>query len=166
MKYLEHTLHGRISTLTSNIMNVEEAALAADLVIGAVLVPGALAPRLLPEDIVREMKPGAVFVDVSIDQGGCAETSCQTTHSDPVYTTHDVIHYCVGNIPAAVPRTSTFALTNSTLPYVERLAGLGIEEACRQSPGICSGVNVMDGAVTSRPVAESLGLECHPLGQD
>jgi alanine dehydrogenase len=163
LKYLEHILHGRISTLMSNRMNLEEAALRADLVIGAVLVPGALAPRVLEESVVREMRPGSVFVDVAIDQGGCADTSCLTTHSDPVYTTHGVVHYCVGNIPALVPRTSTFALTNATLPYIEEIAGLGIEEACAKSPGICSGINVIGGAVVSQPVADSLELACLPL---
>lgn len=165
LKYLENNLQGRISTLFSNQYNVAEAVAQADLVIGGLLVPGALAPRVVTEWMVREMQPGAVFVDVSIDQGGCSETSRQTTHSEPVYTMHGVTHYCVGNIPAAVPRTSTFALTNSTLPYVERLAGLGLKEACRRYPGMCSGVNVMGGAVTSRPVADSLGLECRPLEQ-
>ena len=165
LQYLEHIMHGRISTLMSNRMNLEEAAIRADLVIGAVLVPGALAPRVLPESVVQGMRPGAVFVDVAIDQGGCSETSCLTTHSDPVYTRHGVVHYCVGNIPAAVPRTSTFALTNVTLPYIEQIAALGIEEACRHSPGICDGINVMRGAVTNRPVAESLGLDYTPLSE-
>ncbi len=159
LKYLEHILHGRISTLMSHIMTAEEMAVEADLVIGAVLIPGARAPQIISEEIVKSMKPGSVIVDISIDQGGCCATSRMTTHSDPVYIQHDVVHYCVGNIPAAVPRTSTFALCNVTLPYVMEIANMGLMEAAKKDPSLAKGINVIEGAMVSLPVAESLGLE-------
>ena len=163
LRYLEHILHGRITTLISNKMNVREMVREADLVIGAVLIPGALAPVLVDEEVVREMRPGSVVVDIAIDQGGCLTTSRPTTHSDPVYFAHDVLHYCVGNMPGAVPRTSTFALTNVTLPYALEIAELGLAEAVRRDPSLAKGVNVVEGRVASRPVAEAHGLEYEPL---
>jgi alanine dehydrogenase len=154
---------GKILTLASNRLSVEEVVTQADLVIGAVLVPGALAPKIVSEDIVREMKPGAVIVDISIDQGGCFETSHMTTHSDPTYVVHDVVHYCVGNMPGAVPHTSTYALTNATMPYVVALADKGLEGAVRDDPALAKGVNVLKGSVVYEPVAEAHGLDYVPL---
>jgi alanine dehydrogenase len=150
---------GKILTLASNRLSVEEAVLSADLVIGAVLVPGALAPKVVPEEIVKEMRRGSVIVDISIDQGGCIETSKMTTHSDPTYEMHDVVHYCVGNMPGAVPHTSTYALTNATLPYVVALADQGLETAVREDAALAMGVNVYKGSVVYAPVAEAHGLE-------
>ncbi len=135
----------------------------ADLVIGAVLVPGARAPKLVTEDMVRTMRPGAVIVDISIDQGGCVETAHMTTHSDPVYVVHDVVHYCVGNMPGAVPRTSTYALTNVTLLYALEIAANGLEEAVRRDRALAHGVNVYAGQVTNQGVAEAHGLAFVPL---
>jgi len=135
----------------------------ADLVIGAVLVPGAKAPHLVTEDMVAGMPPGAVVVDISIDQGGCFETSHMTTHSDPTYVAHDVVHYCVGNMPGAVPRTSTYALTNVTIPYAVEIATEGLEAAIRHDPVLALGVNVYAGEVTNRGVAEAHGLPMTPL---
>ena len=163
LRYLEHILHGRVTTLASNKMNVKQMVREADLVIGAVLIPGALTPVLVDDDTVRSMRPGSVVVDISVDQGGCITTSKMTTHSDPVYLEHDVLHYCVGNIPGAVPRTSTFALTNVTLPYALEIAGLGLKEAVRRNNSLAKGINVIEGRVSSRPVAEAHGLEYEPL---
>ncbi|MDD3717119.1 MAG: alanine dehydrogenase [Actinomycetota bacterium] len=163
LRYLEHILHGRVTTLVSNKMNVREMVREADLVIGAVLVVGALTPVLVDEDTVREMRPGSVVADISVDQGGCISTSRMTTHSDPVYVEHDVIHYCVGNMAGAVPRTSTFALANVTLPYITEIAGLGLKEAVRRDSCLAKGVNTVEGRVTSEPVARAHGLEYEPL---
>ena len=154
---------GRIMTIASNQLAVEEAVISADLVIGAVLVPGALAPKIVSEQVVKEMKPGAVVVDISIDQGGCFETSRMTTHSDPTYVVHDVVHYCVGNMPGAVPHTSTYALTNATLPYVIALANKGLEAAVRDDHHLAPGVNVYKGSVVYEPVAQAHDLEYVPL---
>ena len=154
---------GKILTLASSRLAVEEVVISADLVIGAVLVPGARAPEVVTEDIVKEMKPGSVVVDISIDQGGCIETSRMTTHSDPTYVVHDVVHYCVGNMPGAVPHTSTYALTNATLPYVMTLAELGVDEAVREDPGLARGVNTYRGSLVYEPVAEAHGFEWVPL---
>lgn len=163
LRYLERILHGRVSTLISNKMNVSEMVRGADLVIGAVLIPGARTPILVDENVVREMRPGSVVVDISIDQGGCITTSRPTTHSDPVYFEHEVLHYCVGNLPGAVPWTSTFALTNVTLPYVQEIADLGLDGAIRRDPSLAKGVSIIEGRVTSRPVAEAHELEYEPL---
>jgi alanine dehydrogenase len=154
---------GKILTLASNRLSVEEVVTQADLVIGAVLVPGARAPKIVSEEIVKEMKPGAVIVDISIDQGGCFETSHMTTHSDPTYVVHDVVHYCVGNMPGAVPHTSTYALTNATMPYVVALADKGLETAVRDDPALAMGVNVLKGSVVYEPVAEAHGIDYVPL---
>jgi alanine dehydrogenase len=150
---------GRILTLASNRLAVEEAVASGDLVIGAVLVAGALAPKVITEATVKEMKQGAVLVDISIDQGGCSETSRMTTHSDPTYVVDDVIHYCVGNMPGAVPHTSTYALTNATLPYVVDLANKGITEAVKEDGALAKGVNTYQGALVYEPVAEAHGLD-------
>ena len=154
---------GKILTLASNRLAIEETVTEADLVIGAVLVPGAVAPKIVTEDIVKEMKPGSVVVDISIDQGGCFETSRMTTHSDPTYVVHDVVHYCVGNMPGAVPHTSTYALTNATMPYVVALADHGLEEAVRLDPALAKGVNVYKGQIVYEPVAEAHGMPSVPL---
>jgi alanine dehydrogenase len=138
---------------------VEETVVSAELVIGAVLIPGALAPKIVTEDVVKEMKAGSVIVDISIDQGGCFETSRMTTHSDPTYAVGDVVHYCVGNMPGAVPHTSTYALTNATLPYVVALADNGLVDAVRGDPMLAKGVNVHKSSVVYEPVAEAHGIE-------
>jgi alanine dehydrogenase len=163
LRYLEHILHGRITTLISNKMNIREMVVQADLVIGAVLIAGAKSPVLVNEDVVRDMKAGSVVVDISIDQGGCFATSRPTTYSDPVYFVHDVLHFCVRNLPGAVPRTSTYALANVTLPFVEKIANLGLQEAVRCNTALARGVNVIQGRVTLQPVADALGLEYEPL---
>ena len=154
---------GKILTLASNRLAVEEVVVEADLVIGAVLVPGAIAPKVVTEDVVRQMKPGSVVVDISIDQGGCFETSRMTTHSDPTYVVHDVVHYCVGNMPGAVPHTSTYALTNATMPYVVALADHGLKDAVERDPALAKGVNTLKGEVVYEPVAEAHGLSYTPL---
>ena len=136
--------------------------LAADLVIGAVLVPGAAAPKLVTRDMVRRMRPGSVLVDIAIDQGGCFETSRPTTHSDPTYVEDGVVHYCVTNMPGAVARTSTYALTNATLPFVLALAGKGWRQAMLDDPHLAEGLNIHDGQVTHLAVAQALGLRHTP----
>jgi alanine dehydrogenase len=149
---------GRILTLASNRLSVEQTVVEADLVIGAVLVPGALAPTVVNREIIEEMRPRSVVVDISIDQGGCFETSHMTTHSDPTYVVSDVVHYCVGNMPGAVPHTSTYALTNATLEYVVALADGGVEGAVAENDALAKGVNVYKGALVIEPVAEAHGL--------
>jgi alanine dehydrogenase len=163
LRDIDRIHQGKIQTLASNRLSVEEAVVEADLVIGAVLVPGAVAPKIVTEDVVKEMQPGAVVVDISIDQGGCFETSRMTTHSDPVYEVHEVVHYCVGNMPGAVPHTSTYALTNATLPYVVALAEKGFEGAVRDDPALALGVNTFKGSVVYEPVAEAHGLSSADL---
>jgi alanine dehydrogenase len=159
LRYIDSIHKGRILTLMSNRATVEESVVQADLVIGAVLVPGALAPRLIGEELVAAMKPGSVIIDISIDQGGCAETSRMTTHSDPTYEVHEVVHYCVGNMPGAVPHTSTYALTNATMGLVLELASEGLEGAVRRNPALSRGVNVFQGHLTNAAVAAAHGLE-------
>ncbi len=148
---------GQILTLTSNQLTIEEQVRDADLVIGSVLVPGASAPKLVTEEMVRSMKRGSVLVDIAIDQGGCFETSRETTHEHPVYVVHDVVHYAVGNIPGAVPHTSTYALTNATLPYVLTIADEGVRAAVANHPELLPGVNVVGAATVNRAVADSVG---------
>jgi alanine dehydrogenase len=159
MRHLDEILSGRVSLVMSSSLQIEESVTEADVVIGAVLIPGAVAPKLVTREMVREMKQGAVFCDVAIDQGGCAETSHPTTHSDPVYEVDGVTHYCVANMPGAVPITSTKALTNATLPYVEAVADSGLAEAVARDPALARGVNVLDGRVTYEAVAEAHNLE-------
>ncbi|WP_276351820.1 alanine dehydrogenase [Cohnella caldifontis] len=164
MRYLDDVFQGRLRTLTSNPHNIASAVRKADLLIGAVLVPGARAPRLVTEDMVKTMKKGAVIVDVAVDQGGSIETIDRaTTHDNPVYEKHGVIHYAVANMPGAVPRTSTLALTNVTIDYVLRLASLGFEGALAADPVLASGVNVHGGAFRHPQVAEALGDRYVPL---
>ena len=162
MRYLDQILGGRVQILMSSALQLEESIKDADLTIGAVLIPGALAPKLITREMLGTMKESSVFVDVAIDQGGCAETSKATTHDDPVYTVDGVIHYCVANMPGAVPITSTRALTNVTLPYVEQLAE-GVAEAVRSNPELARGVNVVAGKVTYEAVAEAHGMDYTPL---
>ncbi len=163
LRYLDDLYGGRIVTRAPGPAVIEQEVCEADLVIGAVLVPGAKAPKLVSRSVVAKMKPGAVVVDVSVDQGGCFETTRPTTHSDPVYTVDGVIHYGVANMPGIVPRTSTFALTNATLPYIVRLASDGVDGAIRSDPGLAKGVNLKDGLVTCQGVAEAHGLRFTPL---
>ncbi len=163
MRYLEQILSGRVTLLMSSSLQIEESIKDADLVIGAVLIPGALAPKLITREMLGGMKDASVLVDVAIDQGGCAETSRPTTHDDPIYTVDGIIHYCVANMPGAVPITSTRALTNVTLPYVEALADYGVVEAIGRDPELARGVNVLGGRVTYEAVAEAHGLEYTPL---
>ncbi len=155
LRFFDDTFHGMITTIVSNSHSVRTAAARADLLIGAVLVPGHSAPKLITRDMLSLMKPGAVLVDVAVDQGGCAETTRATTHSDPVYEVDGVLHYCVANMPGAVPRTSTVALNNATLPYALALANLGVERAAARDAGLKLGINTYAGYVTSAPVAES-----------
>ncbi len=157
LRELDDIYNGQLVTLASNLYTVREALRLADLVIGAVLVPGASAPRVVRREMLAAMKNGAVMVDVAIDQGGCFETSRPTTHSDPVYYVDGVLHYCVTNMPAAVPHTSTFGLTNATIPYLLQIANHGIEAACHRSPAIAEGVNTFQGHITYPAVAESQG---------
>ncbi len=165
LRYLSEILHGNVTTLTSNPHNIAEAVKRADVVIGAVLRPGAKAPCLVTWDMIRTMKPGSVIVDVAVDQGGCMETSHPTSHSDPIFLVDGVIHYCVPNIPGAVPRTSTYALSNATLPYALKLADLGFLGAAKNDPALAKGVNTYNGYITCAAVAETFGLECRPLDE-
>ncbi len=155
LRHLEEMYPGRVTTLVSRPQVLEETIEEADLVIGAVMVPGARAPRLISRELVSRMKRGAVFVDVAVDQGGCAETTRPTTHSDPVYVVDHVVHYAVTNIPGIVPRTATVALTNATLPFIVRLLRNGVEEALRGDTGLARGVNVSKGKLTCRAVADA-----------
>jgi alanine dehydrogenase len=164
MRHLEEVLSGRVTLLMSSSLQIAASVEEADLVIGAVLIPGALAPKLVTREMIAGMKDGAVVVDVAIDQGGCFETSHATTHTDPVYVVDGVTHYCVANMPGAVPITSTKALTNATLPYVEAIADLGVAAAVAGDPALAKGVNVIDGKLTYEAVAEAHGLDYTPLG--
>lgn len=163
LRLVDQIHKGRILTVTSNRAAIEYHVERADLLIGAVLVPGARAPVLVTEEMVASMRPGSVIVDISVDQGGCVETIEMTTHSDPTYVRHGAVHYGVGNMPGAVPRTSTYALTNVTLPYVVAIAERGLEDAARDDPALARGVNVYGGSVTNGAVAEAHGLEHVPL---
>jgi len=163
MRHLEEILSGRVTLLMSSSLQVAASVEEADLVIGAVLIPGAVAPKLVTREMIASMKEGAVVVDVAIDQGGCFETSHATTHADPVYVVDGVTHYCVANMPGAVPVTSTKALTNATLPYVEAIAVHGLAAAVAADPALAKGVNVIDGKVTYEAVAEAHGLDYTPL---
>ncbi len=158
LRSIDAAHHGRINTLMSNRLTVTEQVARADLVIGAVLVPGARAPKVITRDMLSVMKPGAVIVDIAIDQGGCTETSTVTTHSDPTYVVDDVVHYCVGNMPGAVPHTSTYGLTNVTTPHVRRLAR-GIRAALEADPHLRNGLNTCAGQLTNEPVGAAHGME-------
>lgn len=156
LREVDRIRSGRIETVASNRGSVERHVADADLVVGAVLVAGGRAPVVVDEEMVATMRPGSVIVDVAIDQGGCVQTSRETTHQDPVFVAHGVSHYAVGNIPGAVPHTSTFALTNATLPYLAALARAGVDEACERDPVLAGGVNTRDGKVVNPAVAEAL----------
>ena len=158
LRQLDDIYDSRVVTLASNLFTVRDSLRTADLVVGAVLIPGASAPKLVRRDMLKGMKKGAVMVDVAIDQGGCFETSHATTHTNPVYVVDDVLHYCVSNMPAAVPHTSTFGLTNATYPYLAELCAKGLERACEENPAIREGVNTYAGHITYPGVAESQGL--------
>ena len=165
MRDLEMMLDGRITLAMSNQLAIDEAVENADLVIGAVLIPGARAPKLITREMLSALKPGAALVDVAIDQGGCFETSHPTTHSDPVYIVDGIVHYCVSNMPGAVPITSTAGLTNVTLPYVEQIADFGVREAIARSRPLGRGVNVFEGKLTYEAVADAHGLDYSPLDE-
>jgi alanine dehydrogenase len=165
LRYVDQIHKGRIVTLMSNRQTIEDLVLEADLVIGSVLIPGAKAPRLVTVEHVQAMKRGAVLVDISIDQGGCFETSHMTTHSDPTYVVSGVVHYCVGNMPGAVPHTSTYALTNVTLPYAVAIASAGLEDAILADAPLAKGVNVYRGELTHQQVAEAHQLDWRPLAE-
>ena len=164
MRFLDITMHSA-HTLYSSEAHLQELMPTVDLLIGAVLVPGAKAPKLITREMLRKMRPGSVVVDIAIDQGGCVETSRPTTHLDPVYVEEGVIHYCVANMPAAYARTATQALTNITYRYVELLADLGLKEACERQPALNGGINTMDGRLTHRAVAEAHGMSFEPAFQ-
>ena len=163
MRHLEEVLGGRVTLLMSSSLQIEESVVQADVVIGAVLIPGAVAPKLVTRAMVAGMKEGSVIADVAIDQGGCFETARPTTHSEPVYVVDGVTHYCVANMPGAVPITATKALTNATLPYVEAIATHGLPEAVARDPALVRGVNVLDGKITYQAVAEAHDLDYAPL---
>ena len=163
LRYVHDILGGHVTTLMSNRANVEEELVDADLVIGSVLIPGAKAPKLISRSLVKRMKPGSAFVDISIDQGGCAETSRPTTHLQPIYWEEDVVHYCVTNMPASVPNTSTYALTNSTLSYGLELANRGFPQALARNKALAKGLNTYDGKITHDGVATAFNLPLTPL---
>ena len=165
LRYLDQVLHGNFNTLSSNPRNIADAVHVSDVVIGAVLVRGARAPRLVTCEMISAMKPGAVMVDVAVDQGGCIETIKPTSHSDPIYEIDGVIHYGVTNMPGAVPRTSTYALSNATLPYGLKLANQGLKAAVESDAGLGLGVNVLNGRITYPAVAEAFGLEYTALSE-
>ena len=163
LRYLDDVLPKNITLIVSNQHNIEEEIRDADAVIGAVLIPGAEAPKLVTEEMLKKMKPNSVIVDVAIDQGGCFETSRPTSHSEPVYKVHNVLHYCVTNMPGAFARTSTFALTNATLPYGLEIANKGYKKALMENEALAKGLNVIDGKITYEPVARAFNLKYYPL---
>jgi alanine dehydrogenase len=162
---VDRIYQGHMQTVASNTYEIERAVLDADLVIGAVLVPGAKAPTLISNELVSRMKPGSVLVDISVDQGGCFEDTRPTTHADPTFQVHDSVFYCVANMPGAVPHTSTYALTNVTLPYAVEIANLGIARAAAADPALALGVNTVGGTLTYAPVGEAHGLPSTPLNE-
>lgn len=165
LRWLDSLFGNRIRTLQASRTNIETSTRRADLIIGAVLIPGAATPHLISRDELRNLRPGSVLVDVSIDQGGCFETSHPTTHADPIYQVDGIVHYCVANMPGAVPRTSTFALNNATQPFVEAIADQGWQGALLADPHLANGLNVHRGQLTSEPVARPLGIDWLPFSQ-
>lgn len=163
LRHVADVMPKNVKTLFSSRHNIEAELPSTDAIIGSVLIPGAKAPHLIQKDMLKLMRPGSVLVDVAIDQGGCFETSHPTTHSDPVYTVDGILHYAVANIPGAVPYTSTLALTNATLPYALRLAAMGWQKACEADAGLAEGVNIVDGKITFKAVAEAWDLPYTPL---
>jgi alanine dehydrogenase len=164
LRLIDQVMRGRIVTLMSDRLTLEQRVRESDVLIGTVLIPGARAPKLVSREMVTSMRSGSVIIDISIDQGGCVETSRMTTHSDPTYVEEGVVHYCVGNMPGAVPNTSTYALTNVTLPYALAIADRGLEDALRQDPVLARGLNTYGGIVTNGPVAEAHGLDWESVG--
>jgi alanine dehydrogenase len=162
LRYIHDIHHGKVITLMSNRGNIEQAVAEADLVIGAVLITGAKAPKLVTVDMIKKMKPGSAVVDISVDQGGCIETTRATTHRNPIFIKHNVVHYCVANMPGIVPRTSTYALTNATLNYALELADKGFERAVADNAALRKGINIYRGAVTYKGVADAFGLPYQP----
>lgn len=158
LRYLDQVMPANVSTMYSNEYNIRNMIASADLIVGAVLIPGAKAPSLITRDMLKEMQPGTVLVDVAVDQGGCIETCKPTTHENPTFTIDDVVHYCVANMPGAVPYTSTVALTNATLPYVLQIAGKGWKQACLDDAGLAKGLNVVNGKVVYKGVADAFDL--------
>lgn len=163
LRYLDDVMPKNVSTVMSNEYNIRSMIPHQDLIVGAVLIPGAKAPHLITRDMLKMMKPGTVLVDVAVDQGGCIETCKPTTHEDPTFVVDDVLHYCVANMPGAVPYTSTLALTNATLPYALQLADKGWEAACKDNPLLAKGLNVVNGKVVYKAVADAFGLDYEPL---
>jgi alanine dehydrogenase len=159
MRYLEDVMPANVTTVYSNAYNIKELSKTADLIVGAVLIPGAKAPKLITRDMLKDMKPGTVLVDVAVDQGGCIETCKPTTHANPTYIIDDVIHYCVANMPGAVPYTSTLALTNATLSYAIKLADQGWKKACREDAALKKGLNVVNGKVVYKGVSDAFNLK-------
>lgn len=162
LEYLGQIMPANVTPLYSDAVNLEKCLHSADIVVGAVLIPGAVAPKLIRREHLKMMQPGSVLVDVAIDQGGCVETSKATTHSDPTFVVDDIIHYCVANMPGAYARTSTFALNNATIRYGLKLAGSGVEKACKESAGLKMGLNMYKGAITYKAVAEAFGMPYTP----
>jgi len=163
LRYIHDVMGGHVTTVMANPANIGEEVLQADLVIGAVLLPGARAPRLITKSLIKQMRTGSAIVDIAIDQGGCCETAHPTTHRDPIYRVHDVVHYCVANMPGAVPCTSTYALTNVTLSHGLELAGAGVEAAIAGNPALRKGLNTWQGRLTCKAVAESFGMDFHDV---
>ena len=163
LRYLADTMPANVTTLYSNEYNIRKIITTADIIVGAVLIPGAKAPKLITRDMLKEMQPGTVLVDVAVDQGGCIETCTPTTHENPTFVIDDIVHYCVANMPGAVPYTSTIALTNATLPYAIQLADKGWEQACRDNHPLSLGLNVVKGKVVYKGVADAFDLPYHPV---
>ena len=158
LRYLDDIMPANVRTVMSNEYNIREFVKTADLIVGAVLIPGAIAPKLITRDMLKTMQPGTVLVDVAVDQGGCIETCKPTTHENPTFIIDDIIHYCVANMPGAVPYTSTMALTNATLPYALQLANKGWEKACVENEDLKKGLNIIKGDVVYKAVADAFGL--------
>lgn len=163
LRYLADVMPANVTTLYSNEYNIRKLITDADLIVGAVLIPGAKAPNLITRDMLKDMQPGTVLIDVAVDQGGCIETCRPTTHEDPIFVIDDVVHYCVANMPGAVPYTSTIALTNATLPYAIQLAEKGWQKACRENAPLKLGLNIVDGKVVYQGVAEAFNLQLHDV---
>lgn len=163
LRYLDDIMPANVKTMMSNEFNIREMVQTHDVIIGAVLIPGRKAPRLVTKDMLKIMRPGTVLVDVAVDQGGCFETTKATTHAEPTFVIDDVLHYCVANMPGAVPRTSTIALTNATLPYAIQIAGKGWKQACIDDKALCKGLNIVDGKVVYEGVSEAFDLPYHKV---
>ena len=163
LRYLEDVMPANVTTRFSNEYTIKQMIENHDLIVGAVLIPGAKAPSLITREMLKDMRPGTVLVDVAVDQGGCIETCKPTTHEDPIFIIDDIVHYCVANMPGAVPYTSTIALTNATLPYAIKLADMGWEKACQQDEGLKNGLNVVNGKVVHKGVADAFDLAFHPI---